>query len=122
MNRIRICMALLLIALGSPVYAGNFEDGEAALGKGDYVTAAREYRKAAEQGFAKAQYNLGVMYRKGEGVPQSYVQAHMWFNLAATQGMEGAKETRDSIAKKMTSAQIAEAQELAHKWFKEHSK
>ena len=93
-------MALFLIALGSPVYAGNFEDGEAALGKGDYVTAAREYRKAAEQGHAEAQYNLGVMYRKGEGVPQSYVQAHMWFNLAATQGMEGAKETRDSIAKK----------------------
>jgi len=37
------------------------------------------YRLAAEQGFADAQLNLGAMYGKGEGVPQDYVQAHMWF-------------------------------------------
>ena len=42
------------------------------------------YRKAAEQGDATAQTALGVMYKDGRGVPQDYVQAHMWYNLAAS--------------------------------------
>jgi hypothetical protein len=39
------------------------------------------WRKAADQGNAKAQSNLGVMYANGWGVPQDYAQAYMWFNL-----------------------------------------
>ena len=39
-------------------------------------------KDAAEQGDARAQYNLGEMYLYGDGVPQDYVQAHKWFNLA----------------------------------------
>ena len=39
------------------------------------------YRLAADQGHAKAQNNLGSIYVKGQGVPQDYVLAHMWFNL-----------------------------------------
>ena len=41
------------------------------------------YRKAVEQGDAKAQYNLGVMYYSGEGVLQDTVAALMWFNIAS---------------------------------------
>ncbi len=74
------------------------------------------YLMAAEQGVAQAQYNLGVMYGDGEGVPQDYVQAHLWFNLAAAQGQEQAKKNRDIVAEKMTPAQIAEAQRLARDW------
>ena len=44
------------------------------------------YRKGADQGFADAQYNLGIMYANGRGIPQDYVQAHKWLNLAADQG------------------------------------
>ena len=44
------------------------------------------YRKAAEQGLANAQFNLGVMYHKGRGVPQSYEEAAKWFRKAAEQG------------------------------------
>ena len=39
----------------------------------DYAEAIKWYRKAAEQGYASAQYNLGIMYDDGEGVPQDYV-------------------------------------------------
>ena len=74
------------------------------------------YRLAADQGDADAQNNLGVMYANGEGVPQDYVRAHMWFNLSAAQGNQDAAENRDSIAKRMTPAQIAEAQKLAREW------
>ncbi len=42
------------------------------------------YRTLAEQGDATAQFNLGVMYRTGRGVPQDDVEAYKWYNLAAT--------------------------------------
>ena len=40
----------------------------------------------AEQGLAQAQHNLGVMYEKGQGVGQDYIEAHKWFKLSAEQG------------------------------------
>ena len=60
----------------------------------DYGEAVRWYRRAAEQGNARAQNNLGTMYQNGRGVAQNYVQAHKWFNLAAAQGVEPARLTR----------------------------
>ena len=44
------------------------------------------YRKAAEQGYADAQYNLGVMYAQGQGVRQDYTQAMQWYRQSAEQG------------------------------------
>ena len=76
----------------------------------------REYRKAAEQGDAAAQYNLGLMYANGRGVPQDYVEAHKWLNLAATQGIKPAFENRNLVAKEMTPADVSLAQELAREW------
>ncbi len=79
------------------------------------------YRKSAEQGDANAQYNLGSMYYDGQGVPQDYAQAHMWYNLAASrippgEGRDSAVRYRDIVAKRMTPAQISEAQKLAREW------
>ena len=93
-------------------------------GKGvpqDYARAVGWWRKAAEQGVAEAQYNLGNMYYNGKGVPQDYVQAHMWSNLAASrfppsEYRDQAVKNRDIVAKKMTPAQISEAQKLAREW------
>ena len=67
-------------------------------------------------GYPKAQYNLGVMYANGEGVPKDDVQAYLWFNLAAAQGDELARTNRDNIEKQMTKAQIAKAQKLIREW------
>ena len=55
----------------------------------DYAEAVKLYRKAAEQGHAKAQYNLGWMYRNGYGVPQDYTEALKWYRKAADQGHAG---------------------------------
>ena len=44
------------------------------------------YTKAAEQGYARAQFNLGLMYANGQGVTQDIVSAHLWFLLAARAG------------------------------------
>lgn len=50
----------------------------------DQKQAAAWYSKAADQGYAVAQYNLGVIYERGQGVRQDYARANMWFNLAAS--------------------------------------
>jgi TPR repeat protein len=187
MNRLLILPVLLLtLLLGNPAFSADFQKGLDAYDRGDYATALREwtplaeqgksvaqfnlgqmyrkgqgvrqnkktavkwYRLSAEQGDADAQTNLGVMYRKGHGVPQDdktavkwyrlaavqgysrarsnlgvmydngygvlqdYVRAHMWFNIAASSGIsKNASKNRDIVAKRMTPAQIADAQNLA---------
>jgi TPR repeat protein len=42
-------------------------------------------RPLANQGVAGAQFNLGLMYARGEGVPQNQAEAVNWFRLAADQ-------------------------------------
>ena len=64
---------------------------------GDYTKAVEYYQKAAEQGNAAAQYNLGVYYYNGEGVPQSYTEAVKWFKKAAEQGHAKAIEVLKSL-------------------------
>ena len=82
----------------------------------DYVQARQWWEKAAVQGEVSAQVNLGHLYFAGNGVPQDYVQAHKWFNLAAANGNKPGAVLRNYLAKKMTPAQIAEAQKLAREW------
>ena len=89
----------------------------------NHAEAALWYRRAADYGLAGAQFNLGMMYGGGEGVPQDYVQAHMWLNLSASQlpalGKDQRNTTvdaRDCVESKMTPQQIGEAQELAFEW------
>ena len=83
-------------------------------------TDVEALRAKAKQGDASAQFHLGFMYNTGRGVPQDYVQAHMWVTLAAStsQGEENERyaKPRKMIAENMTSAQIAEAQRLAREW------
>jgi len=77
-------------------------------------------RLAAKQGHPGAQYQLGLLYAVGAGLEQDFVHAYKWFSLAADRlgGMDGeiAREDRDLVAEKMTSAQIAEAQRLVREW------
>jgi hypothetical protein len=49
------------------------------------VEATRWYRKAADQGHAQAQNNLGTMFEQGRGVAQSNVEAARWYRKAADQ-------------------------------------
>ena len=80
-------LALVLAAgLASAAVAGPYEDGVEAYFKGDYATAMRLWRPLADQGDDNAQYNLGVMYERGQGVPQDYAQAVSWYRKAADQG------------------------------------
>jgi len=82
--------------------------------------AAYWCRRAANQGSPQAQYMLGLLYNKGHGVPEDFVLAYKWLNLAASRSY-GPKQDfsfriRDSVASKMSPAQIARAQALSLAW------
>lgn len=63
----RAMVGVCLLLSGS-IAVADFQQGLAAAQRGDLKAALEEWRPLAEQGDAKAQYNLGVMYDNGEGV------------------------------------------------------
>ena len=85
----------------------------------DSQEAVRSWQRAAEQGDAEGQYNLGLMYDKGQGVSQDFVRAYIWYHLAA-EALSGddamvARKLRDRMASLMTTAQLEKAREIARR-------
>ena len=101
MKKLLSTTALLLIALANVSYGQDFEE-----------TKAR-----AEQGNATAQTQLGFMYERGEGVPQNNVRAYVWFSVAAAQGYEVARSSRDIASERLTPEQLARGQDMATRCF-----
>ena len=64
----------------------QFQQGFEATERGDYQTAFKLWLPLAEQGNASAQFNLGNMYRRGQGVKQDNFEAVKWYRKAAEQG------------------------------------
>jgi TPR repeat protein len=93
--------------------SGPWEDGMAAYNRGDYVPASRVFRTLAEQGNAKAHNVLGVMFRKGEGVPKNPARAHMWFSFAAKRGEPNAGAALREVSRTMTAREISQAEAMA---------
>ena len=50
------------------------------------ANAARWFAKAASLGLSDSEFNLAVLYERGDGVPQSLVDAFKWYSIAATAG------------------------------------
>ena len=71
----------------------------------------------AGQGDASAQYNLGNMHDRGEGVAENDVEAYVWLLVAAAQGLENARGNRDIVSEKLTPDQLSLGQEIATKCF-----
>ena len=88
----------------------------------DLKEAVKWYQKAADQGDARAQFNLGAMYCNGQGVEQNYVTGYALWNIAATNGNQDAKYNKSIVAKKMTPAEIVEAEELVKEMVKKNPK
>jgi TPR repeat protein len=78
---------LLLVSVVGvlPGWAGA-DEAMQAYDRGDYATAFRAWLPQAQQGSVEAQYNLGLLYAQGQGVPQDEGQAIQWFRRAADQG------------------------------------
>lgn len=81
----RLMILLLLACVSGPARAG-FEEGLAAFYNFDYATALHEWIPLAEAGDSRAQYQLALMYYRGEGLPQDYEKAALWYRRAAERG------------------------------------
>ena len=63
-----------------------FQAGVEAYARGDFTVAQREWELLAEQGYAEAQFRLGLLYEFGKGVPENDAEAVKWYRKAAEQG------------------------------------
>ena len=106
-------IAATLLVGTAGAQAGPWEDGMVAYNRGDYLPAVRLFRPLAEQGNPKAQNQIGMMYRKGEGVQPSPARAFMWFSLAGRRGDVKAKAGLRDVSRSMTPAEISQAGQMA---------
>ena len=112
---IHFMVLAFLMTLSSPVAAQAFQKGYDAFSAGDYATALKEWPPLAEAGDKVSQFNLGVMYSNGKGVPQDNAEAVKWYRLAAEQGYDKAQnylgimfELGDGVLQDNT---------MAHMWY-----
>ncbi len=80
-----IITLFLVCSLSTHTYA-DYDSAKAAFEAGDYETAIKQFLPLAKAGEARSQFNLGVMYRHGLGVPQNDAEAVKWHRRAAEQG------------------------------------
>ena len=80
----RAAFVVLLLGVAVPAWA-DAQGAVDAFQRGDYETALREFRALAEEGNARAEYNIGLMYDLGTGVEQDRAEAAIWYRKAATQ-------------------------------------
>ncbi len=110
-------VSLLLLLIGISVTAhADFSQGQKAFDAQDYADAYSQWRSAADQGDGQSQFGLGQLFEQGLGVPQNFVEAHKFYNLAAAQGLAEARAARDQLSQQMTGEQIARAQDEALGW------
>lgn len=96
-----------------PIDGGDFEP----VGADEPDLVIAQCLAAAAQGDTSAYFDLGVAYSTGSnGLNCDLVEAHKWFNLAASRGHDEASWCRGDISEEMTAREIAEAQRRARQW------
>ena len=116
MPRIMFVLATMLSFMAfTPVAAQNFQKGNDAFEAGDYATALQEWRPIADQGDADAQFNLGLMYDNGQGVPQDYAEAFKLYRLAAEKGFAAAQTNIGFMYDKGQG--VLQNNVIAHMWY-----
>jgi TPR repeat protein len=102
--------------------SGNAQSGLGLLyytGSGvprDFGHAHKLFLAAAKKIIPEALMFLSLMYRRGDGVPQSYLMSYMWCDLAVGVGHEGASYVRPLIAEHLSAKNVLKAQQLAAAW------
>lgn len=122
MNRVLlklILVAACLAAAGcgdqSQQDAANYQEGIDAYAKGNFSVALKKLKPYAERGNAQAQFDLGMMYRHGQGVAQDDKEAGAWWNKAAEQGHV---EAQEHLGLRYANGQgVAQDWVQADKWF-----
>lgn len=92
---VRLLFACCLIVTSAS--AADFAAAVKAYDQGDYATAAKEWRPIADGGEPAAQFNLGMLYYDGRGVPQDFEEAVKWLRRSADQGYAKAQHNLGAL-------------------------
>jgi len=113
---------LVTAALAWPASAQStrFEEGYAAYQKKDYDTALYYWMPLADDNQANAQYNIGIMYLYGRGVPASPAKALMWLLLARDNHMDQADQAVAQLETQMKPEDLNEGLRLRDEWHRAH--
>lgn len=96
--------------------AADFGTGMMAYQTGDFAAARTQFETLANRGDKDAQFILGDMYAKGQGVPRDKVEAWKWYQLAAAGGARDAAQAAATLGRQMTAAQLTRARERVLNW------
>lgn len=92
-----------------------YQEGVEAYQTGKFSVAAEKFKELADQGDAAAQFNMGSLYRQGQGVPQDDKQAALWWAKAAEQGHTDAM---DNLGLRYAKGEGVDQDWVqAYKWF-----
>lgn len=103
---------LLGTALCFPALA-DFDQAMSAYRIKDYDTAFKEFYEVAIAGDHTAQFNLGVMYYRGQGVDKDLVQAFSWIELSTQRGDEDNVRAHGALTIMLDPEQIRQGQQMA---------
>ena len=109
-----VLLGLWIVAL-APVVLADFDAGLTAYQRAEYETALAEFQPMADQGHARAQYYLGLMYASGHGTEISLREALRWYRAAAEQGYA---EAQNALAYMYRVGNgVPKSEEEAAKWY-----
>jgi hypothetical protein len=93
MNKPLILLLAGSLLTAAPVWAadGEWDQARTAHERGDYAAEVALIRPLAEKGYPFAQFNLGVLYDNGQGLPEDNALAMRWYRKAAEQGLPQAQ-------------------------------
>jgi TPR repeat protein len=132
-DTVRTALVIAILFLPATSLMADLEKGLAAYNEADYATSLAEclpiaeqgdpvaqfcvarYGLAAEQGHSEAQFNLGVMYANGWGVPMNDEEAAKWYRLSAEQGLVSAQKALANVCKNGRGVALSIAE--AYQWY-----
>ncbi|HUO14830.1 MAG TPA: tetratricopeptide repeat protein [Verrucomicrobiae bacterium] len=87
--------------------------GKIALERGNYSRAGNFLSKSAQQGLPQAQWQLAVLLRGGQGVPQDEFEAYVWMLVSSDQGFRPNDPQLQSLETELSAAQLEQAKTKA---------
>ena len=110
---IHLLTVFMLILFTSHSAGQNYANGYAAYEANDYEKACDFWIIDARQGDPAAQFNLGYLYAKGLGLPQSNPHAYAWWLVASANGYGSANKNISIAQHEMTRAEIIQGEHIA---------
>ena len=116
----RALLAMVLCVLVCPPASADFDLGMAAYRAQDFDLAFKVFYQDALEGHGTAQFNVGVLYYRGEGVEQDLVKAFGWIELSTQKGDQQNIQAQEVLILNMTANQILDGHIVAAELAREH--